>query len=143
MPRDINTAEDLLAEILEQASQLAVPDSNPHDLTSPIDQVDVWLEERIPDEEEKPLQPTSPDEWLPEHDYLTDDGQPDVDDSEDALETLRFYVEDERHPTASSDFEFQFRAFLHNNDYSYSADTVAHVLSRVKPSAKAVLSFLK
>lgn len=81
---------------------------------------------------EKPLQDNGEPEWLPTHDYTEIDS--DLDDEETlqaAKDTLDFYINDERNDPREPDFEYQFRAFLHNNDYSYSAKTIKHLIANV------------
>jgi hypothetical protein len=72
-------------------------------------------------------------DWLLEHDDVEDDGQPDDDDGDQAIvDTLRFYVEEDGYDIQDPEFEFFFRAYLHNNDYSYPLKAIRRVIDRVR-----------
>jgi hypothetical protein len=76
----------------------------------------------------------APDDWLPEHDYfLNDDGQllEDAEGFEQAKDTLEHFILEHGagHRPTDTDFEYEFRAFLHNDDYSYPPALIAKVLS--------------
>jgi hypothetical protein len=73
-------------------------------------------------------------DWLiDDHDYLEDDGQPeDEEDDEAIMNTLRFYVEEDNYDINDPDFEFFFRAYLHNNDYSYPLKSIRRVVDKVR-----------
>jgi hypothetical protein len=86
------------------------------------------------------------DNWLPEHEYYeADDGQEfeDAEGFEQAKETIRHFIEDfgtralypEHHPSHPA-FEYEFRAFLHNDDYSYSPALIAKLVQHVKDAYK-------
>jgi hypothetical protein len=94
-------------------------------LTKPVDEVDQWLEDLLADKDESPKL-----DWLPEHDYTEGDGQPDVEEDGALKDTLKFYLEDD-HGSQDDDFEFQFRAYLHNGDYSYSAGSIRRLMSKL------------
>ena len=75
-------------------------------------------------------------DWLLDHDYHEDDGQPDAEGDEAIRDTLQFYVEEDRYDINDPDFEFWFRAYLHNNDYSYSLKAIRRVIDAVRGKGK-------
>ncbi len=111
---DISTSEGLLAEILDQASSL-----NPESLSK---------------QDSEQLQKSTEPEWLPTHDYTELDDQPnDPELDEMAKDTLEFFIETSPQLNPGTpEFEFEFRAFLHNEDYSYPAKTIANTLNFLK-----------
>jgi hypothetical protein len=79
------------------------------------------------------------DDWLPEHDYFTeDDGQEfeDREGFEQAKETIQHFIEDCGHDPRDPQFEYEFRAFLHNDDYSYSPAVIKKLVEYVKAAYK-------
>ena len=120
-------------------------------LQEALDGVDGFVEEVPEVPRLKPLGPgrvldipprelqTEENSYLPEHDYYTaDDGQPVVEDDIDQVTaTAAFYMEDEmenplRLTPKDAKFEFHFRAFLHNMDYSYNPSTISETLRRLQ-----------
>lgn len=103
-----------------------------------LDDLDLDWEQLLDDAERPTLAPV--DDWLPEHDYFVeDDGQEfeDKEGFEQAKETLLHFIEDfgplypEHHPLHPA-FEYEFRAFLHNEDYSYSPALIGKLVQHVK-----------
>lgn len=144
---DITTAEGLLAEILEQASKLPFePPSNPNSLCGPIDEIDNWIDKLDPDPAELPApsleEKANRRNWLIEHDYY-EDGEEDNDpELEEALRnTLDFFVKEDRYSLSDPDFEFEFRAYMHNGDYSYPLKMISRVIQQARESG--TLNFLK
>lgn len=126
----LETAEGLLAEMAAEADTLGLHYSgNPNLLSEPVDAIDAMLEHFNPG---RTTFKQAPDDWLPDHDYCeVDSGLDDTETLQAAKDTLDFYINDERHSPRDPDFERQFRAFLHNNDYSYSPATIQHVVASV------------
>jgi len=105
---------------------------HPNHLSEPVDGIDALCDLLDPEQAERQLQHHQEPEWLPTHDYTEIDSE--LDDEETlqaAKDTLEFYIVDERNNPHAPDFEYQFRAFLHNNDYSYSAKTIKHLIATV------------
>lgn len=126
----LETAEGLLAEMAVEANALGLAYSgDPNTISEPVDAIDAMLEYFNP---EGHLPRATPDEWLPTHDYCEiDSGLDDPETIQAAKDTLGFYIDEEHNSPAAPDFEQQFRAFLHNNDYSYSPATIKHLISSV------------
>jgi hypothetical protein len=102
-------------------------------LDQPIDAVDRWLESIIGDSDAVRGVPQHDDmlEWLETHDYTEANDQPDdPEEMQFARDTMEFFLEDGHHPSDPT-FAFDFRAFIHINDYSYSAATIQHLLDSV------------
>lgn len=79
-------------------------------------------------------------DWLLDHDYHEDDSQPD-DSVDDALiETLAYHLEEDRVSIDDPDFEFFFRAYLHNNDYSYSATEVHRAIEKFRRGGEKLVT---
>jgi hypothetical protein len=133
VPREITSGDELLAEMAAEADKIGLEyGKNPNSLSEPVDAVDALIEFVAPEEAERVPQHHQEPEWLPTHDYTEIDSE--LDDEETlqaAADTLDFYINDERHNPHAPDFEYQFRAFLHNNDYSYSAATIRHLIASV------------
>ncbi len=77
--------------------------------------------------------------YLPEHDYFEDDGQlPPEDEIDQVTVTAAFFIEDmqesgrKKFSAKDHDFEFLFRAYLHNGDYSYGRAVVTECLNRLR-----------
>jgi len=70
-------------------------------------------------------------DWLADHDYDESEDQPDADEAEQASDTMQFFLEDSYVSPQDPLFEFHFRAFLHNNEYSYSQKTIRHLIASV------------
>lgn len=103
-------------------------------LDQPIDAFDRWMESVLGDKDGERGVPQHPDvlEWLETHDYTDLNDQPDdPEEMQFAKDTMEFFLEDGHKPSDPT-FEFDFRAFLHNNDYSYSTATIRHLLDGVK-----------
>jgi hypothetical protein len=79
---------------------------------------------------------TDEDLYLAGHDYFEhDDGQPVVEDDIDQMTvTAAFFMEEQRISPKDPKFEFHFRAFLHNYEYSYNTQTIAETIKRLKES---------
>ena len=77
---------------------------------------------------------TDEDVYLADHDYYEhDDGQPVVEDDIDQVTvTAAFFMEDRGISPKDPKFEFHFRAFLHNFEYSYNTQTVAETVKRLR-----------
>jgi hypothetical protein len=77
---------------------------------------------------------TDEDVYLAQHDYFEhDDGQPVIEDDVDQMTvTAAFFMEDRKISPKDPKFEFHFRAFLHNFEYSYNTQTVAETVKRLK-----------
>lgn len=107
--------------------------NNPTKLSEPVDAFDAFVEHFNPEQGERSLAPEVPQqEWLA-HD-VTELGDQPYDDSEEAemaMDTLQIFIEDMRYDPKSVDFEREFRAFLHCDDYSYSEKTIRHLISLV------------
>ena len=70
-------------------------------------------------------------DWLDEHEYTETEDQLDSDEIEQAEDTLEFFLEDSYVSPQDPLFEFHFRAFLHNNEYSYSQRTIKRLIASV------------
>ena len=132
MPQDIDSADNLLAEIAAEADRLGLSYSgNPNRLSEPVDAIDAFFELVCPDGGERSLMKFPPKEYL-DHEYTETDDQPDdPEEIEMAENTLNFFVNDLRYDPRDKDFEKEFRAFLSDDDYSYSAKTIRHLISSV------------
>lgn len=105
---------------------------NPNSLSEPVDAIDALCDLLDPEKGERQLQRHQEPEWLPTHDYTDlENDQPDVEEMEAAGETLRFFIEEDRYDPHAEDFEFQFRAYCHNGEYSYSAATIKRLIASV------------
>lgn len=94
---------------------------------------DIDWDDLLESAETHKVAPQPEDNYLREHDYFTgDDGQPDDDVIGEAVETLRHYVQDMGNDPNDPDFEFKFRAFLHNDDYSYDTRMIDRLLEKVQ-----------
>lgn len=83
------------------------------------------------------------DNWLPDHDYYEGEDGQDFEDQEgfeQAKETMQHFTDPDifpaslwpEHQPSHPAFEYEFRAFLHNDEYSYSAALVAKLVQHVK-----------
>lgn len=105
---------------------------NPNSLSEPVDALDAMCDFLDPEKGSSVPQHDQEPEWLPTHDYTEIDSELDDEETlQQAKDTLEFYIVDERNDPHAPDFEYQFRAFLHNNDYSYSPKTIRHLISSV------------
>jgi hypothetical protein len=132
VPQDIDSSDALLAEISAEADRLGLSYSgNPNNLSQPVDAIDAMIELLCPDEGVRALQKQLPPQWM-DHEYTDIDDQPDdPEEIEMAQDTLNFFVNDLRYDPKDKDFEKEFRAFLSDDDYSYSAKTIKHLISSV------------
>jgi hypothetical protein len=132
VPHDIDSSDALLAEIAAEADRLGLSYSgNPNKLSEPVDAIDAMLElfniEPGSASQEKRLA-EFPDITV-EHTYTDIDDQPeDPEEWEMAQDTLNFFVYDLRNNPKDKDFESELRGFLSDEDYSYSAKTIARLL---------------
>ena len=95
-----------------------------------IDDFALWMEGALQPNPPAPVSDSR--DWLSEHDYVEDDGQPEDDESDALKDTLLFFVQEDGYNLHAPDFELQFRAYLHNNDYSYSAGQVKRAIEQIK-----------
>ncbi len=81
-------------------------------------------------------------DWLVgNHDYTEEDGQPDDGGVDDALiETLAYYIEEDHVSLDDPDFEFFFRAYLHNNDYSYSLGEIRRAIDKNRRGGEQLIT---
>lgn len=76
-----------------------------------------------------------------DHDYLEEDGQPDDGGVDEALiETLAYYIEEDHVSLDDPDFEFFFRAYLHNNDYSYSVGEIRRAIEKYRRGGEQLVT---
>jgi hypothetical protein len=131
---DINSADNLLAEIAAEADRLGLSYSgNPNNLSEPVDAIDAFFDYACPDESAGGVpQHENPAEYFT-HEYTVVDDQPeDPEEWEMAQDTLNFFVNDLRYNPKDKNFENEFRAFLSDDDYSYSAETIAKLLESLR-----------
>lgn len=134
MPDDITSADNLLAEIAAEADRLGLSYSgNPNNLSEPVDAIDAFFDHECPDESAGGVpQHENPASFFP-HEYTVLDDQPeDPEEWAMAQDTLNFFVNDLRYSPKDKDFENEFRAFLSDDDYSYSAETIAKLLESLR-----------
>lgn len=99
-------------------------------LSEPLDALDAALEHFNPEDGERPIQKIVNDEREIPHEITDLDDQPeDPEEMDMAMDTLAFFIEVDRPDIRQ--FESQFRAFLHCEDYSYSEKTIRHLISSV------------
>ena len=137
MPHDIDSSDALLAEIAAEADRLGLDYSgNPNNLSEPVDAIDAFFEQVCPEGEKGVPQHENPASFFP-HEYTVVDDQPeDPEEWEMAQDTLNFFVNDLRYSPKDKDFENELRGFLSDEDYSYSASTIAKLLELALKSHK-------
>lgn len=123
-------ADSLLAEIAAEADKLGLSYSgDPHRLSEPVDAIDAMMELLFPDEGVRAIQKQIPPQYL-DHEYTEIGDQPeDPEEMEMARDTLDFFVKDLGYDPRDRNFEDEFRAFLADDDYSYSASTIRQLLA--------------
>ena len=101
---------------------------NPNNLSEPVDAIDAFFEQTCPEGEKGVPQHENPASFFP-HEYTVVDDQPeDPEEWEMAQDTLNFFVNDLRYSPKDKNFENELRDFLSDEDYSYSASTIAKLL---------------
>ena len=126
MPQDDLDAfvDDWHAEVERQGLRGS---GNPDSLSEPVDGIDAFFDQVCPDEKGVP-QHENPASFFP-HEYTVVDDQPeDPEEWEMAQDTLNFFVNDLRNSPRDKNFENELRDFLSDEDYSYSAQTIARLL---------------
>jgi hypothetical protein len=132
MPQDDLDAflDDLTAEVKRLGLSYS---GDPGNLSEPVDAIDAFFDHACPDEGKGGVpQHENPASFFP-HEYTVLDDQPeDPEEWEMAQDTLNFFVNDLRYDPKGKDFENEFRAFLSDDDYSYSAGTIAKLLESLR-----------
>jgi hypothetical protein len=59
------------------------------------------------------------------------------------IETLAYYIEEDHVSLDDPDFEFFFRAYLHNNDYSYSLGDIRRAIEKYRRSGEKLVTRLE
>jgi len=101
---------------------------DPDNLSEPVDGIDAFFDQTCPEGEKGVPQHENPASFFP-HEYTVVDDQPeDPEEWEMAQDTLNFFVNDLGNSPRDKNFENELRDFLSDEDYSYSAQTIARLL---------------
>lgn len=127
MPQDELDAfiADWAVEVKRQGLRGSGDPDNPY---VPVDGIDAFFDQVCPDEVRGVPQHENPASFFP-HEYTVVDDQPeDPEEWEQAQDTLNVFVHDLNYNPKDKNFENELRDFLSDEDYSYSAATIAKLL---------------
>jgi hypothetical protein len=127
MPPEINSTQDLLEEMAQEAARLGLKWSgNPDLLSEPVNPVDALLEYF---EDRANPQHTIEITPVPHESTDLDDQPDDPEELSMAQDTLQFFMETESFDPTT--FDQDLRGFLHCEDYSYSEKTIRQLVASV------------